>query len=57
MPGDTVKDYNGSTTFTFGDWDGSFEIILEGVHAGEKELDFFVDDTVIADTNFTVNVQ
>lgn len=57
MPGDTVKDYNGSTTFTFGDWDGSFEIILEGVHTGEKELDFFVDDTVIADTNFTVNVQ
>ncbi len=57
MPGDTVKDYEGSTTFTFGDWDGSFEIILEGVHAGEKELDFFVNDEVIADTNFVLNVQ
>ena len=56
MDGDTVKDYNGATTFTFGDWDGTFEIILEGVHAGEKELDFFVNDTVIADTNFTLTI-
>lgn len=54
MPGDTVKDYNGSTTFTFGDWDGSFEIILEGVHAGTKVLNFFANDTIIADTTFTV---
>lgn len=56
MNGDTVKDYEGSTTFTFGDWDGTFEIILEGVHAGEKELDFFANDTVIADTNFTLTI-
>lgn len=54
MPGDTVKDYNGSTTFTFGDWDGSFEIVLEGVHAGTKVLNFFANDTIIADTTFTV---
>lgn len=57
MPGDTVKDFYGSTIFTFGEWDGSFEIILEGVHAGEKELDFFVNDTVIDKTNFILNVQ
>lgn len=56
MNGDTVKDYNGSTTFTFEGWDGTFEIILEGVHAGEKELDFFVNDTVIEDTNFILNI-
>ena len=57
MPGDTVKDYNGSTTFTFGDWDGTFEIILEGVHAGTKTLNFFANDTIIADTTFTVVVE
>ncbi len=58
MPGDTVKDYNGSTTFTFGDWDGTFEIILEGVHAGEKTLSFFANDTTIAEANaFTVTVE
>lgn len=58
MPGDTVKDYNGSTTFTFGDWDGTFEIILEGVHAGEKELNFFANDTIIPEANtFTLTVQ
>ena len=56
MPGDTVKDYNGSTTFTFGDWDGTFEIVLVNVHAGEKELNFFANDTVIADTNFTLTI-
>ncbi|MBP3448362.1 MAG: hypothetical protein J6K51_05025 [Clostridia bacterium] len=57
MPGDTVKDYYGNTTFTFGAWDGNFEIILQGVHAGAKELDFFVNDTVIEDTNFTLTVE
>lgn len=57
MPGDTVKDYNGSTTFTFGDWDGTFEIILEGVHVGDKKLNFFMNDQIIDGTNFTVNVQ
>ena len=56
MPGDTVKDFNGSTTFTFGEWDGTFEIILQGVHAGDKELNFFVNDTIIADTNFTLTI-
>ncbi len=54
MPGDTVLDYNGSTTFTFGDWDGTFEIVLEGVSAGSKTLNFFANDTIIADTTFTV---
>ncbi|MBR5238979.1 MAG: hypothetical protein IKW04_00190 [Clostridia bacterium] len=58
MDGDTVKDYNGSTTFTFGDWTGEFEIILEGVHAGTKTLSFFANDTVIeGDTTFTVTVE
>lgn len=58
MDGDTVSDgAEGTRTFTFGDWDGSFQIILEGVHAGEKELDFFVNDTVIEDTNFTLTVE
>ena len=57
MNGDTVKDYNGSTTFTFGDWDGTFEIILEEVHAGTKVLNFFANDTIIADTTFTVVVE
>lgn len=55
MDGDTVSDgAEGTTTFTFGDWDGSFVIVLEGVQAGSKTLNFFVDDTIIADTTFTV---
>ena len=60
MPGDTVKEYtnNGSTTFTFGEWDGTFEIVLEGVHAGEKTVSFFANDTTIAEANaFTVTVE
>ncbi len=47
-PGDIVSDGNdGTTEFTFGEWDGSFEIILEGVSAGVKEYKFFVG------TNYT----
>lgn len=57
MNGDTVKDYNGATTFTFGDWDGTFSIVLEGVHAGDKTVNFFANDTAIADTTFTVTVE
>lgn len=55
MDGDTVSDgAEGTTTFTFGDWDGSFVIVLEGVQAGSKTLNFFENDTIIADTTFTV---
>ena len=60
MDGDTVATdatATSTTTFTFGDWDGTFEIVLEGVHTGAKVLDFFANDTIIADTHFTVNVQ
>lgn len=57
MNGDTVGNYNGNTTFTIGDWNGSFEIVLEGVHAGEKELNFFADDAIIANSNCKVTVQ
>lgn len=55
MDGDTVSDgAEGTTTFTFGAWDGSFEIVLEGVQAGSKTLNFFVNDTIIPNTTFTV---
>ena len=55
MNGDTVSDgAEGTTTFTFGDWDGSFVIVLNGVTAGSKTLNFFVDDTIIPETTFTV---
>ena len=52
--GDTVGDYNGSTEFTFGDWDGSFEIILEGVSTGEKTYKFFVGDNYTEEATLTV---
>ncbi len=43
--GDTVSDgAEGTTVFTFDEWDGSFEIILQGVSLGEKEYRFFVGD-------------
>lgn len=60
MNGDTVaanKEATSTTVFNFDGWDGTFEIILENVSAGSKTLDFFVNDTVIADTNFTVVVE
>ena len=61
MPGDTVAlDAEAGTTqiFTFGAWDGTFEIILEGVHTGDKVLNFFMNDQIIPEANtFTVNVQ
>ncbi|MBE7018502.1 MAG: hypothetical protein E7413_01275 [Ruminococcaceae bacterium] len=58
MDGDTVSDGNdGVTTFTFGNWDGTFEIVLENVHTGTKVLNFFANDTIIADTTFTVVVE
>lgn len=42
-PGDTVSDGAGGTkTFVFDGWDGTFEIILQGVHAGTKNFRFFV---------------
>ena len=53
-PGDTVGDYNGSTEFTFGEWDGTFEIILEGVSAGVKEYRFFVGDNYTDAATFEV---
>jgi hypothetical protein len=44
--GDTVSNgAGGTTTFTFeGTWDGTFEIILQGVHTGTKNFKFFVGD-------------
>ena len=44
--GDTISNGAGGTTiFTFeGVWDGTFEIILQGVHAGTKNFQFFVGD-------------
>ncbi len=45
--GDTVAlDAEAGTTqtFTFGAWDGTFEIILTNVSAGDKEFKFFVGD-------------
>ena len=53
-PGDTVGDYNGSTTFTFGEWDGTFKIILQGVSAGEKEYKFFVGNDYTETATVTV---
>ncbi len=53
-PGDIVGDYNGSTEFTFGEWDGTFEIILEGVSAGLKEYKFFVGDNYTDAATFEV---
>ena len=47
--GDIVSDgAEGTTTFTFGDWDGSFEIILQGVSLGDKEYRFFVGNEYTA---------
>ena len=57
VPGATVGDYDGSTTFTFGEWDGTFEIILEGVHAGDKTVSFYANSEIITDAgSFTVTI-
>ncbi|MBE7018895.1 MAG: hypothetical protein E7413_03335 [Ruminococcaceae bacterium] len=54
-PGDIVSDGNGgTTTFTFGEWDGTFEIVLEGVSAGVKEYKFFVGDNYSEEATVTV---
>ena len=56
MPADVIA--TGNTEFTFGDWTGEFEIVLQNVHAGNKTLSFFANDTVIeGDTTFTVVVE
>lgn len=57
--GDTVSDgAEGTTTFTFGDWDGTFEIVLTNITekgtAGEKTYRFFVGDTYTDAATVTV---
>ncbi len=57
--GDTVSDGNeGTTTFTFGGWDGTFEIILQNITekgtAGEKTYRFFVGENYTDEATVTV---
>ncbi len=50
--GDIVADDPEAGTtreFIFGEWDGTFEIILENVSAGAKEFKFFVGDAYVSD--------